>query len=70
MASPVVFPKSPVADVFRAPKRISITIPYALYAGLLAASDEQGRSLSNFAAHLLEVSMLQRSPVGSPFQRN
>lgn len=57
--------KSPVAAVFRAPRRISITIPYALYASLLVASDEQGRSLSNFAAHLLEVSMVQRSSTAS-----
>lgn len=69
MASSVPFAKSPVADVFRAPKRISITIPYALYAGLLAASDQQGRSLSNYAAHLLEVSMLQRGSHGLPFHQ-
>ncbi len=67
MASLASFPNGPVASVFRAPKRISITIPYALYAGLLAASDEQGRSLSNFAAHLLEMSMLQRGSSASPF---
>lgn len=69
MASLASFPKSPVAGVFRAPKRISITIPYALYTGLLAASDEQGRSLSNFAAHLLEVSMSQRGSASSPFSK-
>ena len=46
---------------FRAPRRISITIPYAVYTHLLSISDEQGRSLSNYAAHLLELSMLQRS---------
>lgn len=39
---------------FRAPKRITITIPYSLYAFLVTGSAEQGRSLSNYAAHLLE----------------
>lgn len=53
--------------MFRAPKRISITIPYALYRDLLVASDEQGRSLSNLAAHLLEVSVLQRRTCSAPF---
>jgi hypothetical protein len=51
---------------FRAPRRISITIPYAVYAHLLSSSDEQGRSLSNYAAHLLELSMLQRSSADIP----
>ena len=45
---------------FKSPKRVSITIPYAVYDYLMAMSDEQGRSLSNYAAHLLEISMLQR----------
>lgn len=47
--------------LFRSPRRITITIPYSVFAGLLSASDEQGRSLSNYAAHLLELSLLQRS---------
>ena len=51
----------PVAGPFRAPRRISITIPYAVYAHLISVSDEQGRSLSNYAAHLLELSMVQRA---------
>jgi len=48
------------ATPFKSPKRVSITIPYAVYDYLMAMSDEQGRSLSNYAAHLLEISMLQR----------
>jgi len=39
----------------RTPQRISITISWALYYRLQQHSDEQGRSLSNLAAHLLEV---------------
>ncbi len=49
---------------FRSPRRISITIPYAVYDHLLSVSDDQGRSLSNYAAHLLELSMVQRSAAG------
>jgi len=39
---------------FRSPKRLTITLPYASYQRLLARSDEEGRSLSNLAAFLLE----------------
>lgn len=39
---------------FRAPARISITIPESVNDGLIAISREQGRSLSNLAAYLLE----------------
>jgi hypothetical protein len=50
----------PAVNPFKSPKRVSITIPYTVYNYLVAMSDEQGRSLSNYAAHLLEVSMQQR----------
>lgn len=46
--------------MFRSPKRISVTVPDAVYAYLQSCSDQQGRSLSNYAAHLLELSMWQR----------
>jgi hypothetical protein len=52
--------------LFRSPKRITITIPHSVFSGLLAASDEQGRSLSNYAAHLLELSLLQRHHGSAP----
>jgi hypothetical protein len=39
----------------RKPVRISITISHALHNALLRVSDEQGRSLSNLAAYLLET---------------
>ncbi|MEB3265364.1 MAG: hypothetical protein VKN13_01980 [Cyanobacteriota bacterium] len=40
--------------LFRVPKRITITIPYSTYQLLLERSGEEGRSLSNLAAYLLE----------------
>lgn len=41
-------------EVFRSPKRISITLPHHAFAYLLKRSDQEGRSLSNLAAFLLE----------------
>jgi hypothetical protein len=41
--------------VFRSPTRISITLPDCTYQYLLRRSDEEGRSLSNLAAFLLEM---------------
>lgn len=43
--------------VFRKPKRITITVPYSTYVDLERLSCEQGRSLSNLSAHLLECAM-------------
>ena len=42
---------------FRAPRRISITVPYETYQQLTQRSDHEGRSLSNLAAFLLEQAM-------------
>ncbi|MCP9850036.1 ribbon-helix-helix domain-containing protein [Cyanobium sp. Morenito 9A2] len=39
---------------FKAPARISITIPESVNERLITISREQGRSLSNLAAYLLE----------------
>ncbi|MCT0219030.1 hypothetical protein KQ304_08470 [Synechococcus sp. CS-1329] len=39
---------------FRSPVRISITIPDSVHEGLAQIANEQGRSLSNLAAYLLE----------------
>ena len=44
----------------RKPVRISITISHALHEALLHISDEQGRSLSNLAAYLLETANTAR----------
>jgi hypothetical protein len=46
---------------FKSPKRISITIPSSTYEMLLAASEEQGRSVSNLAAYLLESSLKNKA---------
>jgi hypothetical protein len=43
-----------IAPMNRSPRRVTITVPYALYSELLARSDQQGRSLSNLAAFLIE----------------
>jgi CopG-like RHH_1 or ribbon-helix-helix domain, RHH_5 len=46
---------------FKSPKRISITIPSSTYEMLLTASEEQGRSISNLAAYLLESSLKNKT---------
>lgn len=38
----------------RSPRRITVTVPYRLYLSLVDRSDQEGRSLSNLAAFLLE----------------
>lgn len=42
---------------FRSPKRITITVPYGAYQSLLNRSDQEGRSMSNLAAYILESSI-------------
>lgn len=44
-------------NAFRKPKRVTITIPHATYLELERRSDEQGRSLSNLSAYLLECAV-------------
>lgn len=39
----------------RKPRRLSVTLNQATYERLQAMSDEQGRSLSNLSAYLLEA---------------
>lgn len=38
----------------RNPQRITITVSWSMHQWLLDRSDQEGRSLSNLAAHLLE----------------
>jgi hypothetical protein len=45
--------------LFRKPVRISITLANVAYRELERCSSEQGRSLSNLAAYLLEVSLVK-----------
>jgi len=47
--------------VLKAPRRITITIPHSTFENLVQRSDEQGRSLSNLAAYLLERGCLDIS---------
>jgi hypothetical protein len=55
---------------FRKPRRLSITVSHRLYEALLRCSDEQGRSLSNYAAFLLESSLERNSTDGQPLERS
>jgi CopG-like RHH_1 or ribbon-helix-helix domain, RHH_5 len=48
---------------FRAPRRITITVPYGTYQRLLERSELEGRSLSNLAAFLLESAIGEQGAV-------
>ena len=48
---------------FRAPKRLTITVPHVLMEALIQRSSTEGRSLSNLAAYLLELSLNERPPM-------
>ena len=41
----------------RRPRRVTATMPAALHEQLLRRSDEEGRSLSNLIAYLLELAL-------------
>jgi hypothetical protein len=43
--------------IFRKPVRVTITLPHNTYLHLKNRSDEEGRSLSNLAAFLIETSL-------------
>jgi hypothetical protein len=43
--------------LFRKPVRVTITLPHQTYLCLKKRSDEEGRSLSNLAAFLIEKSL-------------
>jgi len=45
------------SPLFRRPVRVSITVPHHIHEALLRRSDQEGRSLSNLAAFLLEASL-------------
>jgi hypothetical protein len=46
-----------MSTVFRKPRRLTITVSQHVMERLLHYSDQQGRSLSNYAAYLLETSL-------------
>ena len=53
----------------RQPKRISITLSYHVHESLLRRSDDEGRSLSNLCAFLLEDSLReQRETTQAPLR--
>ena len=49
-----LFSSDPRSILSRAPKRITITIPHATFEAIAQRSDEEGRSMSNLAAYILE----------------
>jgi hypothetical protein len=56
--APVAATRQPeLSRMQRTPQRVSITLSWQLHQRLLDRSDLEGRSLSNLAAHLLELSM-------------
>jgi hypothetical protein len=54
-----------VRPAFRSPRRVTITLPYATYHDLQERADDEGRSLSNLAAFLLESSLQEKNDVAS-----
>jgi hypothetical protein len=52
--------RAKLTPLHRSPRRVTITVPYAMYSELLARSDQQGRSLSNLAAFLIEAALLTK----------
>jgi transcription initiation factor TFIIIB Brf1 subunit/transcription initiation factor TFIIB len=44
-------------SAFKTPRRISVTVPFAIYDQLAEKSDLEGRSVSNLAAYLLEAAL-------------
>lgn len=50
-----------MSTVFRKPRRLTITVSQHVMERLLHYSDQQGRSLSNYAAFLLESSLQARA---------
>ena len=48
---------SQTAFAFRAPRRITITLPHNAFCDLQQRCDDEGRSLSNLAAYMLETAL-------------
>lgn len=55
-----------MAACFRHPRRITITMPHHVASSLQMRSDDEGRSLSNLAAYLLECSLRQSADPADP----
>lgn len=55
----------------RQPQRISITISFRVHEVLLKRSEDEGRSMSNLCAFLLEESLLyETAPAEAAIRRN
>ena len=54
----------PVA--FRKPRRLTITVSHHVFEALVEFSDQQGRSISNYAAFLLETGLQQITSNAQP----
>jgi macrodomain Ter protein organizer (MatP/YcbG family) len=52
MPAPLPIDNTPYS--FRKPVRISITLPYQSWHHLVTRSDNEGRSISNLSAYLIE----------------
>jgi hypothetical protein len=48
---------SGIARLQRSPRRVTATLPAQLHEQLIHRSDQEGRSLSNLVAYLLEKSL-------------
>lgn len=57
-------PVTPMPVLPRKPRRLTITVSAHVYQRLIEASDQQGRSLSNYAAYMLETSLERLQPAG------
>ena len=49
---------SRLSVIQRRPKRISITLPFHVWSGLVERSDYEGRSVSNLAAYVIEQGLV------------
>jgi hypothetical protein len=52
----------PIHPGLRKPRRLSVTVPSEVLERLTRQADEQGRSTSNLAAYLLELSLGHVAP--------
>jgi macrodomain Ter protein organizer (MatP/YcbG family) len=50
---------APLRDQSRSPRRVSVTLPYRAFQALEERSNQEGRSLSNLAAYLIEQALEQ-----------
>jgi macrodomain Ter protein organizer (MatP/YcbG family) len=53
---------------FRAPQRISITLAHHVVEALVTRSQQEGRSLSNLSAYLLESALQHREQAQERFR--